>query len=120
MKFTIDFPIWGIRVYVSYTNNIIEEIKRIERKVKKRIKGKYKDYNNSVAITWGFDSLHEIYMVFARKEPGIISHEVVHASWEIARMKGFKYKAKNDENQAYLVEYMVDVIFKKLNKKWKK
>ena len=39
--------------------------------------------------------------------PEFVAHEAVHVTWRLADFVGFKYSAKNDETQAYFVEYIV-------------
>lgn len=46
----------------------------------------------------------------------VIVHESLHATWGIFTHLGIAIDEQHDENQAYLIEYLVDEIIKHLNK----
>lgn len=48
-----------------------------------------------------------ILMFLQAVRPEFVAHEAVHVTWRLADFVGFKYSAKNDETQAYFVEYIV-------------
>lgn len=47
-------------------------------------------------------------VIFLQKiVPEFAAHEALHATWQLAKFVGFKYSHKNQETQAYFLEYIV-------------
>jgi hypothetical protein len=47
-------------------------------------------------------------VIFLNKiQPEFVAHEALHATWQLAKFVGFRYSHKNQETQAYYIEYIV-------------
>ena len=53
---------------------------------------------------------NHIIIVLQDFNPQDIVHESVHASWELAKIVGYKFSYKNQEQQAYQVDFIVGEI----------
>lgn len=103
----IDFPVFGYRHIIIYTNNITLSRKKINNKVgrPKHELGKNVD---------GLHSYHKAdpdgFIFFTEESTiGTISHEIFHALWQMFKYYGCKLE---NETFAYHLGYMLDDILK--------
>lgn len=106
-EFSIEFPVFGYKLYVVMTDNI--------KKSRKRIKALPK-YEKGTVSKW-VDGLHsfddgnaESFIFFyPETSPGVIAHEVFHFLWRM-----FKYYECEFDNEtyAYHLSYTLDEILK--------
>lgn len=112
MTFKVHLDIYEQTVVVVLNKDIKEGAKTCERLAKRRIKAGDKYFDGISALTWDADP-HTIYMMLTDKDPSVIAHECIHASWFVAKRVGLSFK-KDDEAQTYMVQYLMEQILKKL------
>ena len=90
-----------LEVYIGNRKDVIKLIKKNN--------GEKKSYWKSLI---GEDSctinLGNHIIIFLREyDPQEIVHEAVHASWELSKLVGYNFSYKNQEIQAYQVDYII-------------
>jgi len=115
----IEIPIYKTKVELYAYDNIETSISLL--------KHKYNKYNfnidqNTVGYsTWiKVDGINKFIILINRdSDYSIIAHESLHLTWYILDSIGLEVNSKNHEAQAYLLEYLLNNIFKHLQNEQK-
>lgn len=108
--FKIPLPIYTYRKI-----KIIIYRQKYKNKDLKKIHKKYSiDFDTSYkALSYYHNGKHYIILP-DDVTPGLLSHEIFHLSNDILKYVGVKADYDNDEAQAYLIDYLMDKVWKKL------
>lgn len=101
--YSIDFPVFGYRVFIIYTSSVKESREKISHKV-----GVYDSSIDADGLHSFNPKVPDSFIFFSPKSTiGTIAHEVSHAIWQM-----FNYYGMDFENEilAYHLGYMVDKI----------
>jgi hypothetical protein len=120
IKKSFEIPLYRGRFIIMFS----------DKKVK--ISDHYDDLGNKLELNYGHCFIvnskvnkqwHESYLVtfnignkFRKITPGVIAHEVFHATYFILRDRGMKVADKSDEAYSYLIEWMTDKIYEIMKK----
>jgi hypothetical protein len=74
------------------------------------------DWDFTDGISFTIDGRY--YIIFARNDisEGLIAHECFHAMGQICMDIGIKYDAENDEPMAYILQWLVDEVYRTITK----
>jgi len=112
MMFKIQLDIYDHEIIVIFDKDIKSGVQRAERHSGKRMKAGDKYFTGIRALTWDALPQHT-YIILTDKDPAVIAHESLHATWFVAERVGLNFK-KDDEAQAYLLQYIMEKIIEKL------
>ena len=121
--FPIDIPIYNIDLIIMVGDDIPALKKQLEELVKEDLRYKldelwnqhdislkgYYTYNDPLKVIYISDM--EDYHEFI----SVLSHEILHAVFNIAKYVGLKYSDKSEEAYTYLVGYITREIYKQLD-----
>ena len=93
-----------LEVYIGNIKDVINEVKKNNGQKKSFWKNMIGD--DPCTINLG----NHIIITMSEYDPQDIVHEAVHASWELAKIVGYKFGYKNQELQAYQIDYIVGQI----------
>lgn len=69
--------------------------------------------NSSDAFSTEGDVPHRLQIIYSKRKPSDLCHEVVHIGVRVLSRLGIKITPKHDEPLAYLVDHLVDEYYKK-------
>lgn len=121
--FSVDIPIYDIDLVVMVGDDIPALKKQLEELVKEDLRYKLDELWNQHDISLkGYythnDPLKVIYMSETEDYHefiSVLSHEILHAVFNIAKYVGLKYSDKSEEAYTYLTGYITREIYKQLD-----
>jgi hypothetical protein len=110
IKQTFKIPIYD-RILVLV---IIDEFNNAFKEFKIPLDGEDYSYTHGLALSK--DGYKYMIMLHPKTRHSIIVHEIIHVTHMILRDVGIKEDYNNDEAETYLADYLVEVIYKALDK----
>ena len=108
--YSVDFPVYKYRMFFIYTNDLKRSREALSHKV-----GVYKyDYETTGALHSSNDKVPDSFVIFTTDVTvGVIAHEVFHAIWQMFSYYDIEL---DNENVAYHLNYILDLVIEFKNK----